>query len=75
MRLVCAATALALFVSGCTTDNYGPSQGYVYPSPGHGSYAMRPYYEPARYGYHAPYGAGGNGGPSITLTVPAGTVP
>jgi hypothetical protein len=77
--IILPAASLALATGACTADNYGPyygpSQGYVYPSPGYGYYAARPFYLPARYGYHSPYGGYGNSGPSITLTLPAGNVP
>jgi hypothetical protein len=76
---IVVAAGLGLAAGACTQDNYGPyygpSQGYVYPTPGYGYYNARPYYQPARYGYRAPYGGYGNYGPSITFTLPAGNLP
>jgi len=73
------AVGLAILAGACTTGNqgygpyYGPSQGYAYP-PGPEYYAPPPNYYPARSGYGSRY-AGYNSGPSITFTLPVGTVP
>jgi hypothetical protein len=73
------AVGLAVLAGACTTGNqgygpyYGPSQGYAYP-PGPAYYAPPPNYYPARYGYGSRY-AGYNSAPSITFTLPTGTVP
>ena len=73
------AVGLAILAGACTTGNqgygpyYGPSQGYAYP-PGAEYYSPPPNYYPARSGYGSRY-AGYNSGPSITFTLPLGTVP
>ena len=73
------AVGLAILGGACTTGNqgygpyYGPSQGYAYP-PAPAYYAPPPNYYPARSGYGSRY-AGYNSGPSITFTLPPGTVP
>lgn len=73
------AAGLAVLAGACTTDGYGygpyygPSQGYAYP--GRGYYAPPPNYYAPRYGYAAPYGGGYGSAPSVTFTLPLGTVP
>ena len=73
------AVGFAVLGGACTTGNqgygpyYGPSQGYAYP-PGPAYYAPPPNYYPARSGYGSRYG-GYNSGPSITFTLPPGTIP
>ena len=73
------AVCFAVLAGACTTGNqgygpyYGPSQGYAYP-PGPTYYAPPPNYYPARAGYGSRYAAY-NSGPSITFTLPLGTVP